>query len=240
MASICPPRPRYRRAARQVISMGETYDFRLHAGGAGVSRSPRFARAHRRAFEYCSGARAGRASRGVDCAGERSVTRFDMDGTLDQRLDALCADGWEILGNASHSISRQRHFHPFVPAIYEVTRKIFYRRSPRQGVAFSKWGSATASSPSWPIRLALSPLASRSILPWSPSQSTRPLATICRPLYHRQLADRLPLSRLRGRRDVPARSPTGRLDISRWVARSTSSTSCSPIHGVEKKPSCST
>jgi hypothetical protein len=63
------------------------------------------------------------------------------DGTLEARLDALCADGWEIWQRFDLTY-RQRHFHPFVPADYDVTRKLLASlRSP--GCRFLEWGSAT-------------------------------------------------------------------------------------------------
>lgn len=63
------------------------------------------------------------------------------DGTLDQRLDALCADGWEIWEHFDRTV-RQHHFHPFVPANYNVTRSVLTSlRAP--GRRFLEWGSAT-------------------------------------------------------------------------------------------------
>ena len=63
------------------------------------------------------------------------------DGTVDQRLDALCADGWEIWQHFDQTF-RQHHFHPFVPSDYGVTRSaLMSLRAP--GQRFLEWGSAT-------------------------------------------------------------------------------------------------
>lgn len=63
------------------------------------------------------------------------------DAGLDARLDALCADGWEIWQRFD-DVFRRRHFHPFVPANYGVARKLFSSlRAP--GRRFLEWGSAT-------------------------------------------------------------------------------------------------
>lgn len=57
------------------------------------------------------------------------------------RLDALCADGWEIWQRFDETF-RRRHFHPFVPADYEVVRNLLSGlRAP--GRRFLEWGSAT-------------------------------------------------------------------------------------------------
>ena len=62
-------------------------------------------------------------------------------GALDRRLNALCADGWEIWQRFDDTF-RCRHFHPFVPADYEVTRNLLSSlRAP--GRRFLEWGSAT-------------------------------------------------------------------------------------------------
>lgn len=62
-------------------------------------------------------------------------------GALDRRLDALCADGWEIWHRFDDTF-RRRHFHPFVPADYDVARNLLSSlRSP--GCRFLEWGSAT-------------------------------------------------------------------------------------------------
>jgi len=63
------------------------------------------------------------------------------DGVLARRLDALCADGWEIWQRFDDTF-RRRHFHPFVPADYDVARNLFSTlRVP--GPRFLEWGSAT-------------------------------------------------------------------------------------------------
>jgi hypothetical protein len=60
---------------------------------------------------------------------------------LERRLDALCADGWEIWREFDDTF-RSRHFHPFVPADYEVARDLLSSlRVP--GRRFLEWGSAT-------------------------------------------------------------------------------------------------
>ena len=73
----------------------------------------------------------------VVAAGATEVT----DETLERRLDAVSADGWEIWQQFDQTY-RQRHFHPFVPADYDVTRKLLASlRAP--GRRFLEWGSAT-------------------------------------------------------------------------------------------------
>ena len=63
------------------------------------------------------------------------------NGALDRRLDALCADGWEIWQRFDDTF-RSRHFHPFVPADYEIARNLLSSlRIP--GRRFLEWGSAT-------------------------------------------------------------------------------------------------
>jgi len=63
------------------------------------------------------------------------------DVVLDRRLDALCADGWEIWQRFDDTF-RSRHFHPFVPADYETARNLLSTlRVP--GRRFLEWGSAT-------------------------------------------------------------------------------------------------
>lgn len=62
-------------------------------------------------------------------------------GALDKRLDALCADGWEIWQRFDDTF-RRRHFHPFVPADYDTARNLLASlRVP--GRRFLEWGSAT-------------------------------------------------------------------------------------------------
>lgn len=63
------------------------------------------------------------------------------NGALDRRLDALCADGWKIWERFDDTF-RRRRFHPFVPADYDVARKLLWSlRVP--GRRFLEWGSAT-------------------------------------------------------------------------------------------------
>ncbi len=62
-------------------------------------------------------------------------------GELDKRLDALCEDGWEIWRRFDDTF-RRRHFHPFVPADYDIARNLLSSlRAP--GCRFLEWGSAT-------------------------------------------------------------------------------------------------
>lgn len=63
------------------------------------------------------------------------------DATLHRRLDALCAEGWEISERFERDV-RDRHFHPFVPADYDVVRKALLELRGR-GRTFLEWGSAT-------------------------------------------------------------------------------------------------
>lgn len=63
------------------------------------------------------------------------------DDTLDARLDALCAEGWAIFEHFDRE-QRERRFHPFVAADYDVVRGALGRlRAP--GRRFLEWGSAT-------------------------------------------------------------------------------------------------
>ena len=63
------------------------------------------------------------------------------NGALDGRLDMLCADGWEIWQRFDDTF-RRRHFHPFVPADYDVARNLL-SSLPVSGGRFLEWGSAT-------------------------------------------------------------------------------------------------
>ncbi|MFI5229880.1 MAG: hypothetical protein ACHQWU_12475 [Gemmatimonadales bacterium] len=66
---------------------------------------------------------------------------IERDGGLDGRLDALCVEGWEIWQRFDDTF-RRRHFHPFVPADYDIARKLLSSlRTP--GRRFLEWGSAT-------------------------------------------------------------------------------------------------
>lgn len=63
------------------------------------------------------------------------------NGALDRRLDELCANGWEIWQQFDDTY-RRRHFHPFVPADYDIARDLLSSlRVP--GRRFLEWGSAT-------------------------------------------------------------------------------------------------
>ncbi|HEX2780439.1 MAG TPA: class I SAM-dependent methyltransferase [Gemmatimonadaceae bacterium] len=63
------------------------------------------------------------------------------DATLSARLDALCAEGWEIFERFDRE-RRERRFHPFVAADYEVVRATLGRLR-ATGRRFLEWGSAT-------------------------------------------------------------------------------------------------
>ena len=80
----------------------------------------------------------------VTAAGEVTVAGDAIEvgnGVDDRRLDALCADGWEIWQRFDDTF-RSRHFHPFVPADYDVVRGLLSGlRAP--GRRFLEWGSAT-------------------------------------------------------------------------------------------------
>ena len=63
------------------------------------------------------------------------------DAILHARLDALCADGWAVWEQFDRTV-RERHFHPFVAADYEVVRAVLLPlRAP--GRRFLEWGSAS-------------------------------------------------------------------------------------------------
>jgi hypothetical protein len=56
-------------------------------------------------------------------------------------LDALCADGWALFEEFDRRV-RDKAFHPFVAADYEVVRSAL-RGIPSSGRRFLEWGSAT-------------------------------------------------------------------------------------------------
>jgi hypothetical protein len=63
------------------------------------------------------------------------------DAVLHARLDALCADGWAIWERFDRTV-RERRFHPFVAADYEVVRRaLLPLRAP--GRRLLEWGSAS-------------------------------------------------------------------------------------------------
>lgn len=65
----------------------------------------------------------------------------DDDATLRARLDAVCADGWAIFERFDRTV-RERRFHPFVAADYDVVRAaLLPLRAP--GRRFLEWGSAS-------------------------------------------------------------------------------------------------
>ena len=63
------------------------------------------------------------------------------DDVLHARLDVLCADGWAIWERFDRTV-RERGFHPFVAADYEVVRATLLPLRAR-GRRFLEWGSAT-------------------------------------------------------------------------------------------------
>jgi hypothetical protein len=65
----------------------------------------------------------------------------DDDAALRARLDAVCADGWAIFERFDRTV-RERRFHPFVAADYDVVRAaLLPLRAP--GRRFLEWGSAS-------------------------------------------------------------------------------------------------
>lgn len=71
----------------------------------------------------------------------RSITDAALDAQLDERLDALIADGWAIWERFDRPVLATE-FHPFVAADYDVVRAALLRlRAP--GRRFLEWGSAT-------------------------------------------------------------------------------------------------
>ena len=69
------------------------------------------------------------------------IRQTDGEPALQARLDALCADGWEIWERFDRTV-RERAFHPFVAADYDVVRSaLLSLRAP--GCRFLEWGSAT-------------------------------------------------------------------------------------------------
>ena len=64
-----------------------------------------------------------------------------LEARLNARLDALCAEGWAIWERFDTDV-RDRAFHPFVNADYELVRSALLQyRAP--GLRFLEWGSAT-------------------------------------------------------------------------------------------------
>lgn len=63
------------------------------------------------------------------------------DAQLDARLNALCAEGWELFERFDRE-QRERRFHPFVAADYDAVRAVL-RRLRASGRRFLEWGSAT-------------------------------------------------------------------------------------------------
>ncbi len=63
------------------------------------------------------------------------------DPALNARLDAICAEGWNIWERFEHNV-RDRDFHSFIAADYDAVRAALMRhRAP--GARFLEWGSAT-------------------------------------------------------------------------------------------------
>lgn len=70
-----------------------------------------------------------------------AVTGSPDEAALDARLDALCAEGWEIWERFDNTV-RERGFHPFVAADYDVVRAAL-RPLRGPGRRFLEWGSAS-------------------------------------------------------------------------------------------------
>ena len=57
------------------------------------------------------------------------------------RLDVACAEGWELWERFDRTV-RERDFHPFIAADYDVVREaLLAHRQP--GGRFLEWGSAS-------------------------------------------------------------------------------------------------
>ncbi len=64
-----------------------------------------------------------------------------MTTTRDARLDAVCAEGWAFWERFDATV-RERDFHPFVAADYDLVRKaLLTHQAP--GKRFLEWGSAS-------------------------------------------------------------------------------------------------
>ena len=63
------------------------------------------------------------------------------DNTLSTRLDAVCADGWSIWERFDTTV-RERAFHPFIAADYDVVRAALESLPVKRG-RFLEWGSAS-------------------------------------------------------------------------------------------------
>ena len=64
-----------------------------------------------------------------------------MDDVLSARIDALCAEGWEIFERFDTEV-RDRAFHPFVNADYELVLAALKPHC-APGLKFLEWGSAS-------------------------------------------------------------------------------------------------
>ncbi|MHB0950047.1 MAG: class I SAM-dependent methyltransferase [Gemmatimonadaceae bacterium] len=69
------------------------------------------------------------------------MTGSPDEAALDARLDQLCAEGWEIWERFDNTV-RERGFHPFVAADYDVVRAAL-RPLRGPGRRFLEWGSAS-------------------------------------------------------------------------------------------------
>ena len=63
------------------------------------------------------------------------------ESELDARLAALCEEGWHLWERFAVEV-REKHFHPFVAADYDVVLSAL-RHHRRPGLRFLEWGSAT-------------------------------------------------------------------------------------------------
>ncbi len=64
-----------------------------------------------------------------------------MDDLLRARVEALCTEGWAVWDRFALEV-RERHFHPFVAADYEVVLAALLPHRGK-GRRFLEWGSAT-------------------------------------------------------------------------------------------------
>ena len=72
---------------------------------------------------------------------KRAIPQPEVDDALRTRLTALCAEGWALFERFDVEV-RDRGFHPFVAADYEVVlAALLARRAP--DLRFLEWGSAT-------------------------------------------------------------------------------------------------
>ena len=67
----------------------------------------------------------------------------DVDPALRKRLDALCAEGWDIFERFDLEV-RDHQFHPFIASEYEVVLDALMGHRGQEGrLRFLEWGSAS-------------------------------------------------------------------------------------------------